>query len=82
MIAKGPKYRLLSYIDFNKCREEIAAALNLFVNRWCKQEYVEHAALKEWKLSILRIVNKRTPFFCQNVELLPPKPKTFYVTLN
>ena len=39
--------RFPSNIDFNKCREEIAAALNEFGNRWCKREYVEHKSLKE-----------------------------------
>ena len=56
IISKGPKYRFLSNIDFNKCREEIAAALNEFGNRWCKREYVELKALKEWKLSVLKLV--------------------------
>ena len=41
IISKGPKYRFPSNIDFNKCKEEIAAALNKFGNRWCKREYVE-----------------------------------------
>ena len=36
----------------------------------------EHTALKKWKLSILRTVNKRISFYCQNTNLLPPKPKT------
>ena len=45
-------------------------------NRWCKREYVEHKALKEWKLSILTLVNKRISFYSQNTNLLPPKPKT------
>ena len=27
-------------------------------------------------LSILRIVNKRISLYCQNINLLPPKPKT------
>ena len=76
IISKGPKYRFLSNIDFNKCMEEIAAALNEFGNRWCKREYVEHKALKEWKLSILKLVNKRISFYSQNTNLLPPKPKT------
>ena len=76
IISKGPKYRFPSNFDFNKCREEIAAALNEFGNRWCKREYVEHKALKEWKLSILKLVNKRISFCFQNTNLLPPKPKT------
>ena len=76
IISKGPKYRFPSNIDFNKCREEIAAALNEFGNRWYKREYVEHKALKEWKLSILKLVTKRISFYSQNTNLLPPKPKT------
>ena len=44
IISKGPKYRFPSNIDFNKCREEVATALNEFGNRWCKRVYVENAA--------------------------------------
>ena len=40
IVSKGPKYRLSSHIDFNRCREEIASALNAFGNRWCKPERV------------------------------------------
>ena len=47
IISKGPKFRFPSNIDFNKCREKVAAALNEFSNRWCKRENVEIAALKE-----------------------------------
>ena len=36
-----------SNIDFPKCHREIAASLNDFSNRWCKQENVEPDALKE-----------------------------------
>ena len=35
-----------------------------------------HKALKEWKLSILKLVNKRISFYSQKTNLLPPKPKT------
>ena len=76
IISKGPKYRFPPNIDFNKCRDKIAAALKGFDNRWFKREYVEHKALKEWKLSILKLVNKRISFYSQNTNLLPPKPKT------
>ena len=47
IISKGHKYRFPSNIDFSKCRREIAASLNDFGNRWCKQENVEPDALKE-----------------------------------
>ena len=33
IVSKGPKYRFPSHIDFNRCREEIAFALNDFGNR-------------------------------------------------
>ena len=49
IVSKGPKYRFPSRIDFKKCKEEIASALNDFGNRWCKREYVEPNALKSGK---------------------------------
>ena len=35
----------------------------------------EGVTMKEWKLSIFNIVDKRIKFFFQNTNLLPPKPK-------
>ena len=75
IVSKGPKYRFPSHIDFNRCREEMAFALNDFSNRWCKRESVQCNALKEWKLSIFNIVDKRIKFYSHNTNLLPPKPK-------
>ena len=43
--SKGSKYRLPSQIDFNKCRDEIAVALNEFCKRWCRREHVVCYAL-------------------------------------
>ena len=57
IVYKGPKYRFPCRIDFKKCREEIASALNDFGNRWCKREYVEPNALKRWKVSIFKTVD-------------------------
>ena len=34
--------------------------------------------MKEWKLSILNIVDKRIKFYSQNTNLLPPKPKSSF----
>ena len=31
--------------------------------------------MKEWKLSIFNIVDKRIKFYSQNTSLLPPEPK-------
>ena len=45
IIAKGPKYRFPAHIDFTKCREAIAKALNVYCARWCKREHVESNAL-------------------------------------
>ena len=69
IISKGPKYRFPSNIDFNKCREEIAAALNEFGNRWCKREYIEHKALKEWKKG-----KRKVQGVPQSQTAAPPKP--------
>ena len=78
IVSKGPKYRFPSRIDFKKCREEIASALNDFGNRWCKREFVEPDALKEWKVSIFKIADQRIKFYSQNTNLLPPKPKSTF----
>ena len=56
-------------VDFKKCREGIAAALNEFGNRWCKREYVEPSAIKRWKLSIFKIIDKRSELYHQSTNL-------------
>ena len=58
IISKGPKYRLPSQIDFNKCTEEIAVALNEFCKRWCRREHAECNALNSWKISIFNIIEE------------------------
>ena len=45
---------------------------------YSKQESVECNAMKEWKLSIFNIVDKRIKFYSQNTNLLPPKPKSSF----
>ena len=62
-------------IDFKSCREEIAGALQEFCNRWCKREHVESNAFNSWKLNIFKIIDGRISFYCNNLDLLPPKPK-------
>ena len=75
IISKGPKYRLPSQIDFNKCKEEIAVALNEFCKRWSRREKVECNALNSWKVCIFNIIEKLISFYSNNLDLLPPKPK-------
>ena len=75
VISKGPKYRFPAHIDFNKCRETIANALNDHCMRWCKLEHVESNALNNWKLKIFKITDERVLFYSNNLDLLPPKPK-------
>ena len=65
-------------IDFQKCREKIAGSLNDFCNRWCKREHVECDALKDWKLNIFKIIDRRISFYSQNTNMLPRKPKISY----
>ena len=82
IVSKGPKYRFPSHIDFNRCREEIASALNDFSNRCCKQESVECNVLKEWKLSTcifnLLVVDKRIKFNSHKTNPLTPKDKSSF----
>ena len=74
-ICQGPKYWFHVPIDFKSCREEIAGALQEFCNRWCKREHVESNALNSWKLNIFKIFDGRNSLYCNNLDLLPPKPK-------
>ena len=38
-------------------------------------EHVESNALNSWKLNIFKIIDGRISFYCNNLDLLPPKPK-------
>ena len=78
IIAKVPKCRFPVHIDFQKCREKIAASLFEFCNRWCKREHVECDALKDWKLNIFRIIDRHISFYSQDTNMLPRKPKISY----
>ena len=78
IIAKGPKYRVPVHIDFQKCREKIAASLNEYCNRWCKREHVKGDALNDWKLNIFKINDRRIFFYSHNTDMLPRKPKISY----
>ena len=61
-------------IDFKLCCEEIAGAIQKFCNRWCKREHVESNALNSWKLNLyIKIIDGRISFYCNNLDLLPPK---------
>ena len=59
-----------AHIDFNKCRETIASALNDYCTRWCKREHVESNALNNWKLKIFKIIDERVLFYSNNLDLL------------
>ena len=74
-ICKGPKYTFPLPIDFKSCREEIAGALQEFCNWGRKREHVESNALNSWKLNIFKIIGGRISFYCNNLDLLPSKPK-------
>ena len=65
-------------IDFQKCCEKIAGSLNEFCSRWCKREHVKCDALKDWKLNIFKIIDRRISFYSQNTNMLKCKPKISY----
>ena len=46
-----------------------------FCNRWCKREHVESNALNSWKINIFLTIDGRISFYCNNLDLLPHKPK-------
>ena len=53
----------------------IAGSLGGFCGRWCGWGRVGCGALKEWKLNIFRVVDRRVSFYSQNTYMLPHKPK-------
>ena len=55
---------------------------NEFCFRWCKRDYVESNALNTWKLNIFKIIGSRISFYCNNLDLLPPKPKFTFRNLK
>ena len=70
------------HLDFQKCREKIAASLTEFCNRWCKREHVECDALEDWKLNIFKIIDRHISCYSQNTNMLPRKPKIIYCYLK
>ena len=66
-------------IDFQKSREKIAASLNEFCNPWSKREHVECDALKDWKLNIFNITDRRISFYSQNTNMLHVNLRLFIV---
>ena len=69
-------------MDFNKSHEEIAGSLQEFCNRWCKREHVDFNALNTWKMNTFKIIDSRISFYCNNADLLPPKPKLTFRNLK
>ena len=39
---------------------------------------VEPDALKEWKINIFKIIDRRISFYSGNTHILPPKPKSYF----
>ena len=56
----------------------LMGSLNAFCSRWCKREHVECDALKDWKLNIFKIIDRRISFCSQNTNMLPREPKINY----
>ena len=40
-----------------------------------RQIQIQSNALNSWKLNIFKIIDGRISFYCNNLDLLPPKPK-------
>ena len=78
VVSGGPKCGFSSRVCFGGCWEEMASALGDFGSRWCGSGCVGPDALKEWKVSIFKIVDRRVKFYSQNANILPPKPKSTF----
>ena len=57
---------------------KIAASLNEYCNRWCQREHVEGNGLKDWKLNIFEIIDRRISSYSHNTNMLLRKPKISY----
>ena len=68
-------------IDFPQCRREIPAYLNDFSNRWYKRENVEPDALKEWKITTLKLLILVFNFTLV-LNILTPNPKSSFLYLK
>ena len=82
IISKGPKYRFPSNVELPQCRRESAASLNYFSSRWCKQENVEPNALKEWKITFLKLLILVFHFTLVIHIFYPLNLNLLFVTLN
>ena len=56
----------------------LAGSLNELCKHWCKREHVECDALKDRKLNIFKIIDRRISVYSQNTNMLPRKPKISY----
>ena len=65
IITNGPKYRFPAKIDFQMCREKIAASLR----KYFKREHVESDALKDLKSNIFIIIDRLISFYSQNTNM-------------
>ena len=82
IISKGPKYRFASNIDFSKCRREITASLNDLSDRWCKREHVEPDALRDGRLTFLKLLILVFHFTLVIHIFYPLNLNLLFVTLN
>ena len=54
----------------------------LLLKKWYKGLNVESNALNTWKLNILKFIDSRISFYCNNLDLLPPKTKFTFRNLT
>jgi hypothetical protein len=75
LLRRGPKFRLPTPINFEKCIEEIDDSLTNYCVKWCKRENADICSLYEWKNTVLHMVVNKVNFFIKNPLALPPKSK-------
>ena len=54
---------------------ELQEPYKIFAIAGVNESRVESYALNSWKLNIFKIIDGRISFYCNNLDLQPPKPK-------
>ena len=68
MIAKGPKYRELCKVDWDKNLSLLCEAVDQYALQWAKREMVELSVLSSWKEMVKGQIEKRISKLKQNFK--------------
>ena len=73
LVAKGPKYREPSKINWQSTQTMVSDSTDLFAEQWSKREHVDLKHLSEWKDQIKELVVERISSLKEKIR--SPKQK-------